>query len=64
MSATFTFPYRIAAATAEEAIAKAKAQANAEGWTVRTVASARPAPTGGQWIVTLAVYATAEKAPA
>ena len=63
MSATFRFPYRVRAATAEEAIARAKAQANAEGWTVRTLASCRQ-QSNGDWLVTLAVYATEKSVPA
>lgn len=57
MSATFQLPFRVTAATADLAVASAKAQANATGWTVRTLASCRQQP-NGDWIVTLAVFAT------
>jgi hypothetical protein len=36
------------------AIAVAKDQAREEGWTIRTLSSARPASDGGLWVVTFA----------
>jgi hypothetical protein len=63
MSATFQMPFRVKALTAVEAVAIAKAQANATGWTVRTLASCRQQP-NGDWLVTLAVYASEKGVPA
>lgn len=50
-----TYPYRVKAETAAEATEKAKATARAEGYTIKTVASCRPAATAGQWVVRLTV---------
>lgn len=55
MTDPLRLPYRVPAASAPEAIAAAKAQCRAEGWTLRTVASVREAQTPGLWVVTLVV---------
>lgn len=55
MTGTLRLPYRVAAASSTEAIEAAKVQCRAEGWTLRTLAGARPAETAGLWIVTLVV---------
>lgn len=60
MSALFHFPYRVKAATADEAREVAKERARAEGWVVKTLVRVAQQP-NGDWVVTLAVRA-AEKA--
>lgn len=51
---TERYEVAFAAETSEEAVAKAKAWAKAEGMTLRTVASCRPG-LGQMWTVTLVV---------
>ncbi len=56
MSALFQFPYRVRVPTADIACERAKEQARAEGWTVKTLVRVVQSP-NGDWIVTLAVRA-------
>jgi hypothetical protein len=56
VSALFHVPYRVRAADADEARELAKAQARAEGWTVKTLVRVERSP-NGEWVVTLAVRA-------
>jgi hypothetical protein len=51
--------YRVLADNAADAVGRAKETARAEGYVLRTVASAKQAPTDGQWLVTLVVKAPA-----
>jgi hypothetical protein len=46
--------YRVAGASAGDAITAAKVQAKAEGWVLRTVSGCRPATDTGLWIVSFA----------
>jgi hypothetical protein len=62
VSALFHFPYRVRAATADEARELAKDQARAEGWQVKTLVRVVQSP-NGDWVVTLAVRAAEKVAP-
>ena len=55
MADVHRFPYRVLATNSADAIYRAAETARAEGWTIRTVASARE-ETDGAWVVTLVVY--------
>lgn len=46
--------FKVAAADTDAAVVAAKAEAHAEGWRIRTLATCRPSGDGGQWIVTFA----------
>lgn len=49
--------FRVAGADRDEAVAEAKRQAKAEGWTIRTLSTCRPALDAGLWVVTFAAVA-------